>query len=120
MKCYGQELVLDLHECNNVTMDLDIQGFCEELAELVDMQVEDFHIWASDPEDDKDPNLYGISAIQFITTSNITVHTLPLLDGGAAFINLFSCKDFDADVAAAFCREYFDGNVRRLEVVPRG
>ena len=31
MKKYGQELILDLHDCSKLTIDIDIQAFCEEL-----------------------------------------------------------------------------------------
>lgn len=105
MKAYGKELILDLHDCGN--MDVDTQDFCEELAELVNMQIEDFHAWESEPDEPKDPKTYGKSAIQFILTSNITIHTLPLL--GNVYINLFTCKDFDPDIAAKFCETYFEG-----------
>jgi S-adenosylmethionine/arginine decarboxylase-like enzyme len=100
-------------------MDVDIQGFCEELAELVDMQIEDFHIWASSPEDEKDPKTFGQSAIQFILTSNITVHVLPLLQAGSVYVNLFSCKPFDADVAAKFIEHWFEAKECRSQVVER-
>lgn len=119
MNSYGQELILDLHGCNNATMDVDIQGFCEELVELVDMQIEDFHLWASDPDDEKNPRLFGISAIQFIQTSNITVHMLPLLQGGSVYVNLFSCKPFDAGIATRFVQQYFEAKECRSQVVDR-
>jgi S-adenosylmethionine/arginine decarboxylase-like enzyme len=112
---YGKELILDLHDCNKV--DVDIEAFCVELAELVDMQVEDFHIWESTPDEPKDPNTWGQSAIQFILTSNITVHILPLKK--AVYINLFSCKDFDADIAIKFCTNYFEAIQHYRTVVGR-
>ena len=103
---YGKELILDLHNCKSTRED-EVQDFCEELAELVDMQIEDFHLWASEPEEEKNPKTYGVSAIQFILTSNITVHILPLLNNGTVYINLFSCKDFNAHEAIAFCKKWF-------------
>ncbi len=104
-KSYGQELILDLHECKN--LDIDTQDFCEELADLVNMQIEDFHRWESEPGEEMDPLTYGQSAIQFILTSNITIHILPLL--GNVYINLFTCKEFDKDIAVKFCEHYFEG-----------
>jgi S-adenosylmethionine/arginine decarboxylase-like enzyme len=114
-KPYGQELILDLHHCNN--MDVDTQAFCEELAELVNMQIEDFHRWESGPEDEKNPKTFGKSAIQFILTSNITIHILPLL--GNVYVNLFSCKEFDQDVAADFCEKYFNGVIAGRHFIDR-
>ncbi len=116
---YGQELILDIHECAKATMEVDIQAFCEELVELVDMQAEDFHIWKSDPDDAKNSKTFGVSAIQFIITSNITVHILPLLNNGSVYINLFSCKSFDSDVAAKFCETYFKGVIAGRQFVER-
>jgi len=116
-KPYGQELILDLHQCEKATMEIDIQAFCEELAELVDMQIEDFHPWKSELDEPKIPHLYGISAVQFITTSNITVHILPLLK--AVYVNLFTCKEFDQDAAAEFCEKYFDGVIAGRHFIDR-
>lgn len=116
---YGQELIMDLHQCGKATMDVDIQAFCEELVELVDMQSEDFHIWASEPNDEKNPKIFGISAVQFIVTSNITVHFLPLLQGGSVYINLFSCKTFAADITTQFIKQWFEAKECRSQVVER-
>lgn len=116
---YGQELILDLHQCTNATMDVNIQEFCEELAELVDMEIADFHLWASEPDEEKDPRIFGISAIQFILTSNITVHMLPLLQRGSVYVNLFSCKSFDAEIATQFVKQYFEATECRSQVVKR-
>lgn len=119
MKPYGQELILDLHQCSNATMSVDIEGFCEELVELVDMQAEDFHIWVSDPGDEKNPKIFGISALQFILTSNITVHVLPLLQGGSVYLNLFSCKEFNSDIATKFVEHYFEATECRAQTLER-
>jgi len=112
---YGKELILDLHGCEN--LDIDTQDFCEELAELVGMKIEDFHRWESEPEDEKDPKTFGKSAVQFILTSNITIHILPML--GNVYINLFSCKDFDSDIAVKFCEKYFESEVSYKTIVER-
>jgi S-adenosylmethionine/arginine decarboxylase-like enzyme len=50
------------------------------------------------------PHLHGISAVQFIETSNIVCHALPLLK--AVYLNLFTCKEFDTDDALGFCKTY--------------
>lgn len=116
---YGKELILDLHHCGNATMDINVQAFCEELAELVGMECEEFHPWDSLPEEPKDPKLYGVSGVQFITTSNIIVYVLPLLNEGTVYINLFSCKKFDTDIATKFCENYFESGEFYKTVVDR-
>lgn len=111
---YGKELILDLHECG---VREDLQDFCEELCDLIDMRIEDFHWWKSSEEDERNPKTYGVSCIQFILTSNITVHTLPLMN--AVYINLFSCKEFDDHEATKFCVAWFDAKKYHKEVVIR-
>ena len=52
-----------------------------------------------------DPKTKGTSAVQFILTSSIVIHTLDLL--GAVYLNIFSCKSFDSDAAARFSAAAF-------------
>jgi len=73
------------------------------------MQPEDLHFWDDVgvplEERETEPHTKGTSAVQFILTSTIVVHTLDLLR--KVFINIFSCKPFDAGDAEAFCVEFF-------------
>jgi S-adenosylmethionine decarboxylase len=50
--------------------------------------------------------LEGYSAMQFIETSSITIHCDEV--GGRAFIDIFSCKDFESDIAKLFASKFFD------------
>jgi hypothetical protein len=54
-----------------------------------------------------DGELEGWSAMQFIETSSITVHADEF--GCRCFIDVFSCKPFDADVVAAIAVMHFGG-----------
>ena len=120
---YGKELVLDLHECNpDVFNREDLSKFFEELCDLIDMERHDLHFWDYEEDEqeeyDKAPDhLKGTSAIQFITTSNVTIHTLDVLR--KVFINVFSCKEFDADVTMEFISEWFGGEIVNYQIVPR-
>jgi hypothetical protein len=49
--------------------------------------------------------LEGWSALQFIKTSSITIHADKVF--GRCFIDVFSCRPFDSDVAAAIAVEHF-------------
>lgn len=71
------------------------------------------------PEEyDKAPeHLKGTSAIQFISTSNITIHTLDEMK--RVYLNIFSCKDFNSGKAIKFCVEYFEGMVVNFQVINR-
>ena len=117
---YGKELILDIHECDVSKFNRkDIEIYLKNLCELISMSREDLYFWdyKGDPAGyEKAPDhLKGVSCIQFITTSNITIHALDVLK--KIFINIFSCKNFDSKIARDFTRDYFDGIVfNRCEV----
>lgn len=121
-KKYGKELIIDLHNCDATTFTREsIERYFVELCDLIDMERADLHWWDDldlPPEEhDTEPHLKGTSAIQFITTSNITIHTLDLLK--AVYINLFSCKEFDAEVAKKFTEKFFKGETAAHYVIDR-
>ncbi len=51
--------------------------------------------------------LEGRSAMQFIETSSISGHTDEVW--GRCFVDIFSCRRFEADVAAVIAVEHFGG-----------
>ena len=57
-----------------------------------------------------DADLEGWSAMQFIETSSITLHADEVY--GRCFIDVFSCKPFDAHDAVAIARAAFGGSAR--------
>lgn len=120
MNTYGKELILDLKNCDPREFNrASISEFFDRLCERIDMEQGDRHFWddvgVPTKERQTDPKTKGTSAVQFIITSNIVIHTLDLL--GTVYLNLFSCKDFDADEVEEFTRVWFDGEVvKRTEV----
>lgn len=119
---YGKELILDLHNCNvNKFTRQIIESFFIELCKKIDMQRADLHWWddLDLPEDEREnePHLKGTSAIQFITTSNITIHTLDMLK--SVYLNIFSCKDFDPTIAMEFSKNWFEGEIVSSQIVVR-
>jgi S-adenosylmethionine/arginine decarboxylase-like enzyme len=54
-----------------------------------------------------DGELEGWSAMQFIETSSLTIHADEF--GGRCYIDVFSCKPFDPEVAAEIAVRYFGG-----------
>jgi len=120
MNTYGQELILDLKDCDPKTFNREsITEFFNRLCYLIDMEKGDLYFWDDvgvPPEEcQTDPNTKGTSAVQFIITSSIVIHTLDLL--GTVYLNLFSCKAFDAGEAEELTRVWFDGEVvKRTEV----
>ena len=110
-KPYGYELVLDLHDCNPSTFNRDsIDRYFTELCELIDMQRCEVHFWDDvglPPEECQTlPHTKGTSAVCFILTSSIVIHTLDILK--AVYVNIFSCKEFDPEAAADFTRKWFE------------
>lgn len=119
---YGTELILDLHECDaNKFTRQDIKRFFEELCELIDMERCDLHFWddvgVPIDEQQSDPKTKGTSAVQFILTSTIVVHTLDLLQ--TVYVNVFSCKEFDAAKAEKFIAVWFSSGDWTATVVTR-
>lgn len=107
---YGHELILDLHQCDAGTFTRQSIGdYFDKLCELIRMQAEDRYFWDDEglpPEHcQTDPKTCGVSAVQFILTSTIVVHTLPKLK--AVYVNIFSCKDFDEGAAKQFTVQWF-------------
>ena len=51
--------------------------------------------------------LEGWSALQFIETSSITIHADEV--SGRCFVDIFSCRPFEPDAAAAIAVEHFGG-----------
>ncbi len=123
MKPYGKELIIDLHDCKNTHLfnRKDLKLFFEKLCNFIDMKRCDLHFWdymGYDEEYKKAPvHLKGTSAIQFISTSNITLHTLDVMK--RVYLNIFSCKNFNSKKAEEFCRNYFDAKVVNSKTIRR-
>jgi S-adenosylmethionine/arginine decarboxylase-like enzyme len=121
-KNYGKEVILDLHDCNpkKFTRKLIKQYFVE-LCDLIDMQRCKLCWWDDYglPKEKRqtEPHLKGVSAIQFIMTSNITIHTLDLLQ--SVYVNIFSCKSYDAKIVRDFTKKWFEGKVVNYKVIIR-
>lgn len=100
---WGKSFHIDLIECDSaaLTNEAGLKRFIGELIKRINMV-------AHGPcyiDKFGDGPLYGMSAMQFIKTSSITVHCDD--KGGRAFVDIFSCKDFDTDIALEYTKEYF-------------
>ncbi|MCK5610029.1 S-adenosylmethionine decarboxylase [Candidatus Pacearchaeota archaeon] len=121
-KPYGKELILDLHNCDPSTFTRkSIRNYFKKLCNLIDMERCELYWWddygVSPEEQQTEPHMKGTSAIQFISTSNITIHTLDLLEN--VYLNIFSCKEFDPDVVVKFSEEWFKGIIVNSQVINR-
>ncbi len=112
MSPYGMETILDLHNCDVSRFNrAHITNFMIELCDRIEMQREDLHFWDYEgvPESERptEAHLLGTSAIQFISTSNITIHTLDLLE--RVYLNIFSCKKYDPKIVVELAVGWFGG-----------
>jgi S-adenosylmethionine decarboxylase len=119
---YGFELILDLHRCNASTFNREsLDGYFEKVCKAIYMQKCERYWWddvgVSEEEKQTSPHTKGTSAVQFILTSTIVVHTLDLLK--AVYINIFSCKEFDRDVAEQITKEWFGAKECRTHFIER-
>lgn len=113
---YGLELIVDIKGCNLEDLDrAKLQKFFVELCDLIGMKRHGKPIFWEDTSNT--PHLKGLSAFQFIETSNIVCHPLPLLN--AVYINIFSCKEFNTDKALKFCKEFWGATSAVHTVVAR-
>ena len=119
---YGFELILDVHGCDPNTFTRDhLDDYFTRLCDLIDMEKCEVHFWddvgVEIEEQQTLPHTKGTSAVCFILTSTIVVHTLDLLE--TVYVNVFSCKDFDPDAATAFTEQFFGGNSAGTNFIKR-
>lgn len=122
MKPYGYELILDLHGCDASTFNRDsLQAFFEKICDEIKMTRCELHFWDDVDvpleEQQTSPHTKGTSAVQFILTSTIVIHTLDHLK--AVYINIFSCKEFDKDKAERLTKEWFGAKECRTHFIER-
>jgi S-adenosylmethionine/arginine decarboxylase-like enzyme len=114
---WGWHLILNLYQCDSSLIQSAevIKTFVIDLCDLIDMRrfgqpiIVDFG---------DDPAVAGYSMFQLIETSNIAGHFAN--ESGAAYLDIFSCKAFDPQVAAEFCIKFFKAQKAAGEFVARG
>jgi len=116
MKLFGKELILDLGKCSHRISDrVFLVEFAAELCSKIDMKA---YGECQTPYFGTNSDLTkGYSLLQFIETSSITGHFSDTFR--TAHLNIFSCKDFDADVAAEFCAKFFGAIIVNKTVLDR-
>jgi S-adenosylmethionine/arginine decarboxylase-like enzyme len=101
---WGWHLVLNLYDCRpeRIRSAEVIRQFVIDLCDRIEMRRfgEPTIVNFGD-----DPRVAGYSLVQLIETSNICAHFAD--ESSAVYIDIFSCKKFDPEKAAAFCSETF-------------
>ena len=122
MAKYGKELIIDIHDCDVTKFNrTKLREFCKKLCGYLDMKAEDLHFWdyygRQDEYENEPDHIKGTSVIQFIRTSNITIHCLDVLK--RVYINIFSCKDFEIRDVHTFICEWFGGTMKTEHMIVR-
>ena len=119
---YGFELIIDLKDCDPSLFNRkSIDHYFSTLCELISMEKAEVYFWDDIgvvPEERQTaPHTKGTSAVCFILTSTIVIHTLDILK--KVFVNIFSCKAFDPNIAADFTRDWFHGQIQSTTFIER-
>jgi len=119
---YGLELIMDLKGCDISTFTRESIGkYFDELCKLINMEQGDRHFWDDEglpPEEcQTNPKTCGVSAVQFILTSTVVVHTLTKL--GDVYVNIFSCKEFNINNAEDFTKSWFKAKTCHSNTIGR-
>lgn len=101
---WGWHLVLNMYHCNpeRIKDAKVIRQFVIDLCDLIKMRRFGEPTIVNFGED---PRVSGYSLVQLIETSNICAHFAD--ESAAVYLDIFSCKKFDPEIAASFCVETF-------------
>ena len=115
---WGQHLVLDFNGCpKELLADREnILNWIKELVHAIDMVaygepvIEHFATHSHEAA--------GYTLLQMIETSNISAHFAENI--GQVYIDVFSCKAFDVEVALGICKKYFTPIQANMHNMERG
>lgn len=104
-ECYGMEVILDVYGCDLkiISCENAIKEFADKMCRLLGMKK--FGKALTPHFGHADPKTSGYSLLQFIETSSITGHFSEFKR--SAYINIFSCRMFDAEKAIDFTKKFF-------------
>lgn len=115
---YGPHLTVDAYGCPRAALaSLDnVATFLDRMPEVIGMEkiTKPYafrHLAPPDPE-------WGITGFVVIATSHISIHTYP--ERGVAFMDVFSCRQFETTKAMEFFNEMFKSATSDIAVVRRG
>lgn len=113
---WGKSLCCDVSGCDGdlIKNNEYIEDFAIKLVNLLQMKAYGFPRIEHFGVDEKK----GFTLVQLIETSCITAHFSE--DQSKAFIDVFSCKDYDSQEVALFCKEFFGGKSVWWQETTRG
>jgi len=113
---WGVASAIDIYNCSPEKIrDADyIRRFVKELCDLIEMkrfgETQVIHFG-------EDERVAGFSMVQLIETSLISAHFANLTN--TVYLDVFSCKPYDAEIVRVFAQEYFEGEYSNLNVTLR-
>ncbi|HLC96057.1 MAG TPA: S-adenosylmethionine decarboxylase [Candidatus Nanoarchaeia archaeon] len=115
-KPWGMSCSVDLSKCNAQKIrDADaIKQFVIKLCDLIKMKRFGEPVVVNFGED---PRVSGFSMTQLIETSLISGHFANQTN--AAYLDIFSCKEYPPKKMAEFCKEYFEAEEYKLHITFR-
>ena len=115
---WGWELFVDLKGCNphSISSPDHFKAFLKALTDGIHMKLHGEPMMEDFAHDD--PEIGGYTIMQMISTSSITGHFVTKT--GEAYINIFSCQEFDKDKALEIINVYFHPASGTSKLVLRG
>jgi S-adenosylmethionine decarboxylase len=103
---FGQELVLNLYECNlkTISSGKKIKEFVVTLCDDV-IKMKRYGEPLIPHFGHDNPITSGYSLVQLIETSSVTAHFSEYKK--SVYLNIFSCAWFDMEKTVQFCQEFF-------------
>ena len=116
-KIFGYELIMDLHECDKdiITSKKKLQEYIDKLCKLIKMKKYGKTLLPYFGE--KAAYTKGYSLVQLIETSSVTGHFSDFW--GTAYINIFSCRKYDKDLAKKFTSKFFKAKKTKTKFLMR-
>lgn len=110
---YGKEVALDVRDADPSKFTRDaIEDFMVDLCGALGLVRGPLYFWDYENPDEKaeaPPHLKGTTAVQFVTTSSIVIHTLD--DLRSVFLNVFACGEVSYEVVKTVTLKHFGGDV---------
>jgi S-adenosylmethionine decarboxylase len=116
---FGPHLTLDLSECDPRKLsDLSqIYDLLDELPDVIGMhKISPPYTFIYRPSEN--PAEWGVSGFVIIAESHISIHTFP--DRNSAFVDVFSCKQFDIHKAVDYIVAKLDAHKADKKLSGRG
>src|SRR3989338_4735992 len=119
MNEFGLHVTVDASRCNkrklaSVTLVYDILNKLPEKIGMTKMTLPYVVKWM----DKFSEGMEGVSGFVMIAESHISIHTFP--DHDYVFMDIFSCKEFDAEKAVKYLVGAFESTKYSKNIVKRG